>query len=98
MKSRKNHGVTIDSKIRCIQKKAENKKDLLHKYFSDDLLDEILAWKEERNRLIHAHVKQQLQHNEISELAENGSKLLKALKLRTGNYNKAVERRKSKEN
>lgn len=97
IKSRKGHGTTIDSKIRYIQKFAENKKDLLHKYFSDDLLDEILAWKEERNRLIHALVKQQLQHNEISELAENGNKLLKALKLRTGNYNKAIERRKSKE-
>ena len=96
VKSRKGRDVTIDSKINYIQKLAENRKDLLHKYFSDDLLEEIKAWKNERNRLIHALVKQELQHNEISDLAQSGNDLLKKMKLKTGNYNKAIERRKAK--
>ena len=96
VKSRKGRDVTIDSKINYIQKLAENRKDLLHKYFSDDLLEEIKAWKNERNRLIHALVKQELQHNEISDLAQSGNDLLKKMKLKTGNYNKAIDRRKAK--
>ena len=96
VKSRKGRDVTIDSKINYIQKLAENRKDLLHKYFSDDLLEEIKVWKNERNRLIHALVKQELQHNEISDLAQSGNDLLKKMKLKTGNYNKAIERRKAK--
>lgn len=96
VKSRKGRDVTIDSKINYIQKLAENKKDLLHKYFSDDLLEKIKAWKNERNRLIHALVKQELQYNEISDLAQSGNDLLKKMKLKTGNYNKAIDRRKAK--
>lgn len=93
--SRKGRGATIDSKIRYIQKRAENKKDLLHKYFADDLLDLILAWKEDRNRLIHALLKQQFAHNEISELAIRGNELVKTLRSRSGSYNCAAEKAKA---
>ena len=88
----------IDSKIKYIQKMAENKKDLSHKYFSDDVLSEILVWKDERNRLIHALLKQQLKHNEISDLAIKGNELLKVLKSKERNYNRDIERRKAKNN
>ena len=73
---RKGRNLTIDSKVRYIQKLAEQKKTLPNKYFSDDLLDRILAWKEDRNRLIHALLKQQLGHNEIRELAAQGKQLV----------------------
>lgn len=95
IKSRKGRGATIDSKIRYIQKRAENKKDLLHKYFAGDLLDLILAWKEDRNRLIHALLKQQFAHNEISELAIRGNELVKTLRSRSGSYNRAAEKAKA---
>ena len=39
VKHRKGGNITIDSKIRYIEKCAENKKDLLHKYFWDELLE-----------------------------------------------------------
>ena len=64
MKNRKGHSVSFESKVRYIKKLAENKKDPLNKYFSDDLLDQVLAWEEERNRLIHALLKQDFAHNE----------------------------------
>jgi len=96
IKSRKGREPNIDSKIRYIKKRAENKKDILHRYFSDDLLDNVLSWKEERNRLIHALLKQQLAHNEISKLAEQGNELVKALRTRSGNYIRSIERKKAK--
>lgn len=97
IKSRKGREINIGSKIKYLQKRAENKKDILHKYFSDDLLAHILDWKDERNRLIHALIKQQLAHNEVSDLAAHGNELVKALRTRAGNYNRAIERQKAKD-
>ena len=97
LRSRRGQRPTIDSKIRYIKKRAEEKKSLLNKYFSDDFLDQILTWKDERNRLIHALLKQQLEHNEISLLAAQGKQLVDELRKRAGNYNRAAERRRAKE-
>ena len=96
IKSRKGREPNIDSKIKYIQKRAENKKDVLHKYFSDELFARILSWKEERNRLIHALLKQRLAHNEVNDLAAQGNELVKTLRTRAGNYNRAIERQKAK--
>lgn len=95
IKSRHGHGYTIDSKVKYIKKLAENKKDILHKYFSDDLLDSILQWKEDRNRLIHALLKQNFAHNEIADLALRGKKLTDTLRNKSGNYNRAVAKAKA---
>ncbi len=96
LKSRKGREPNIDSKIKYIQKLAENRKDLLHRYYSDEMLSDILTWKEDRNRLIHALLKQQLEHNEISALAEQGKQLADELRKRSGNYNRAIDRQKAK--
>lgn len=95
MKKQKDRSPTINSKITYIQKRIESGDKLLKKYFSDDLLNRVLLWKEERNRLIHALLKQQLAHNEISELAAQGNELVKALRSRTGSYNRAAEKVKT---
>lgn len=95
IKSRKGREPTINSKVQYIQKRAENKKDLMHRYFSDDLLERVLAWKEERNRLIHALLKQQFEHNEIAVLATKGNELVKALRSKSGSYNRAIEKAKA---
>ncbi len=98
MKRRGKNGPTLNSKIIYIQRQMEsNRKDLLNRYFSDDLLDRILAWKEDRNRLIHALLKQQLGHNEVTELASEGKRLVDKLRNRAGNYNRAIDRRKAKD-
>ncbi len=96
LKSRKGREPSIDSKIRYIQKLAEQKESLPNKYFSDDLMSRILVWKEGRNRLIHALLKQQLEHNEIRLLAEQGKQIVDELRKRAGNYNRAIDRRKEK--
>ena len=96
IKSRKGHNATIDSKIRYIQKQAEQRKTLMNKYFSDDLLDLVLIWKEERNRMIHALMKQLLTTEELFELAEQGKMLTRQLTNRAENFSRAVERQKKK--
>lgn len=95
IKSRKGREPTINSKIQYIQKRVTSGNKLLAKYFSDDLLAQILVWKDERNRLIHALLKQQFEHNEISELAAKGNELVKSLRSRSGSYNRAIERQKA---
>ena len=94
LKSRKGREVNIDSKIKYIIKLAENQKDILHKYFSDDLFEQILTWKNQRNRLIHALLKQELAHNEVLVLAEKGNELVKTLKSRTSTYNRKIYKKK----
>lgn len=86
---------TITSKIRYIQKRASNRTHILNKYFSDDLLDNILVWKDQRNILIHALLQQQLAHNEVLELAEQGNELVRILRSRSGALNRAIEKQKN---
>ncbi len=93
LKKRGKNEPTLNSKIVYIQKQVEsNRKDLLHRYFSDDLLNQILVWKEDRNRLIHALLKQQLEHNEVTELAAEGKRLVDELRNRANKYNRAIDR------
>lgn len=96
MEKQKGRGPTINSKIKYIQSCARSDNKMLSKYFSDDFLEQVLAWKEERNRLIHALLKQQFDHNEISALASSGNTLVKTLKSRAGNFNRAADRQKEK--
>lgn len=92
IKSLKGRRPGFASKVKYIRKRADNRKDLLHKYFSDDLMDRILEWKEDRNRLIHALLKQELGHNEVSQLAEQGNELVKLLRNRSRSYNRAADK------
>ena len=91
-KTRKGRESTLHSKVIYIQKCAGNKKRLLERYFVDELLDNILSWKDERNRMIHALLKQELEHNEISGIAERGNELVKTLRNRSGSYNRAIDK------
>ena len=85
---------TLNSKMSYIQSKIESGDKLLAKYFPDNLLNGILIWKEERNRLIHALLMQQLAHNEVTGIAEQGNELVKILRSRSASYNRAVEKTK----
>jgi len=94
IKSRKGREPNMDTKIKYIIKKAENRTDYLHKYFSDNTLEQILKWKEERNRLIHALLKQKLNENEIRNLAIWGDTLTKVIRTKASSYNRYVERKR----
>ena len=92
LKHRKGHEPSLESKIGYIKKHAEEKKSLLHKYFADDLMERIITWKVQRNRLIHALLKQQFAHNELDNLAAQGDELVKELRSRSAKFNRAAEK------
>ena len=98
IKSRKGHGATLNSKINYIRKRADSGSKLLKKYFSDDLLEQILDWKEERNRLIHALLKQQFAPHEISTLAQRGNELSRMLRSKASSCNRAADRERAEQN
>lgn len=88
--------VSIDRKLKKIKKIAEEKASLANRYFSDNLIDDLLDWKEERNRMIHALMKQALTTEMLETLALQGRALARELCNRSTNYKRAVLRRKEK--
>ena len=96
LKPRGNRPPSIDAKLRKIKTIAREKKSLPNKYFQDEFIDQIVGWKEERNRMIHALLGQVLTTEELVSLAEEGKKLARELSNKAGNYKRAVERRDKK--
>ena len=82
----------LDSKIKEILKCRSNRKDLMYRYFSDDLLDTILVWKEERNRMVHALLKQTLTSEDLLDLALQGKSHARLFSNRVTAYRRALER------
>ena len=91
-KSRRGRSATLDSKIRCIQKMAEEKRSPCHRYLADGTLQRILEWKEDRNRMIHALLKQTLADGELAALAQTGKELACALRTKTNSLNRAIKK------
>lgn len=83
---------TINKKLNRIAELVRNKKSLIRKYISDELIEEIKGWKEERNRLIHALMKQSLTSEELEQLATQGQQIVKTLCSKTTSYKRALER------
>ncbi len=81
--------VSLDRKLRKIVKIAEQNRSLPSRYFSGDLIEQISAWKEERNRLIHALMKQSLTTEELQTLAQTGQALVCELRDRATKYKRA---------
>lgn len=91
MKSDRQPG--IEKKLNKIKTISREKGSLPNRYFQDEFIDRIIAWKEERNRMIHALLKQQLTTEELAFLAEEGKTLARELSNKAGNYKRAVERK-----
>ena len=73
-------------------------KVLLRKYLSDELIESIYLWKDERNKIIHALLNQNLETESLSELAQQGRDIVKALNSKVSSYNRALEKLNIKEN
>lgn len=87
--------VSIDKKLGKISKIAEQKKTLPNRYFSDSLIDDIVAWKGERNSLIHALLKKELTTEGLEKVAVEGYELARKLCNKANNYKRAIERKKT---
>ena len=88
-----NDYVSIDRKIKKIIKLAENRKGIARRYFGDGIMESVQVWKEHRNSLIHALMKQHLTTEELQNVAENGYELVKRVSNKSNNYKKMLERR-----
>ena len=88
-----NGHITINRKLNKIKSIAQEKKSLANKYFTDELIDQISIWKDKRNSMIHAMMKQSFSTVELQELADEGLYLVKTLNRLSTNYKRAVERK-----
>lgn len=88
---------SLDFKRKKIAKLAEEKKSLIRKYFSAELTDSIEVWKNERNRVIHALMKQSLHTGDLKTIALQGETLTKLLCNKSTQYTRALERLAEKE-
>lgn len=93
LKKRGKYQETLDSKVKYIQGFAAEKKSLLNRYFGDILLEDILLWKEDRNKMVHALLNQVLSTTDLEHLAETGSVYCKSLRNKVTNYKRALNRR-----
>jgi len=88
--------VTLERKRNKVANMAEEKKSLAHKYFPAELTDGIEIWKNNRNRIIHALMKQNLHTEDLQALAEEGQELVRTLCGKTTLYNRALSRQAEK--
>ena len=88
--------VSIDTKTKNVAKLAEEKRTPAHRCFPPDLTDRILVWKEKRNRLIHAIIKQSINIDDILQVAKEGKLLAKQLCSKATAHHRSIEREKAK--
>jgi hypothetical protein len=88
---------SLDFKRKRIAKLAEERKNPIRKYFPQELTDSIEVWKNERNRVIHALMKQSLHTEDLRDIAVRGESLIKLISNKTTQYNRALERLTEKE-
>ena len=72
------HG-TLARKLNKVRELQRRKGSLENRYLSVELLDSIDAWKDERNALIHALLKQNISTQELSDTATVGNDIIKQL-------------------
>ena len=87
---------TIQAKLRRVSELRRAKKSLLNRSLSEELLQEIYQWKDERNRLIHALMKQDLHTEDLQKISLEGQQIVKQLNSKATNYRKALERQAAK--
>lgn len=83
---------TINGKLKRIEELVRTKNEPMRRYISVALVEEIGYWKEERNRLIHALMKQNLTGEELLQIVAQGQQLVKTLCSKTTSYKRALER------
>lgn len=85
---------TLCRKLNRIADIARGKRSLLRKYITVETIDGIRQWKDERNRLIHALMKQDIATQELEEIAADGQRYAKLLCSKATSYRRALERDK----
>ena len=93
IKSKEGQFVSLDRKLNKILDIARAKNSLAKKYIESSLIEEIRAWKDERNGMIHALMKKSLTTQDILILAEKGLDLSRRFTDIATKYRRAVDRK-----
>lgn len=83
---------SLNKKLNRIKEMQREKTGLMKKHFPDELINDVCEWKEERNRLIHALMKQLLHTEDLESVALRGEKIAKAVSNKTKIYNNALSK------
>lgn len=86
----------LNKKLNKLSEMQRNKKSLVRRYFSEELIGQIHDWKNERNPMTHALLNLKLHTEDLAELAQQGEKLVKTVSIKTSLYNKALARQQEK--
>ncbi len=87
---------TLHRKLSKIGELVRNKKSLLRKYITEEMVATIVEWKDKRNTFIHSLMKQHLSSAELEELATQGQLLVKTLCSKSTSYKRALEQHNNK--
>ncbi len=82
----------LSRKLHRIEELARQKKSLPNKYFSTEQLQQMKDWKEKRNSLIHALMKNTQNQEELKQIAEEGYTLCRMLSSKVTSFKRALER------
>lgn len=87
---------TIVRKLRRIEALTQSNATA-KRYFSQDLIDRLLTWKDKRNAFIHALMKQTFTGEELEGIVQEGLALTKTLCSKSTSYKRTLEREAAKE-
>ena len=85
---------TIVRKLRRIEAVIQSNA-IAKRYFSQELIERLFAWKNKRNAFIHALMKQTFTEEELECIVQEGLMLTKTLCSKSTSYKRALERQKS---
>ena len=83
---------TLNKKLNRVSELQRNKTGLLRKYISEELIEEIHEWKNNRNPIVHALLKLNLSTEDLKCIAEKGQSIVKTLCSKVTSYNRALEK------
>ena len=86
----------LNKKLNKLSEMQRNKKGLVRRYFSEELIGQIHDWKNERNPMTHALLNLKLHTEDLANIAQRGEKLVKAVSNKTSLYNKALAKQQEK--
>jgi KaiC/GvpD/RAD55 family RecA-like ATPase len=86
---------TLAKKLNRISELHRNKSGLVKKYIPEDVIGGIREWKNERNRLIHALLKQELHTEDLEKIALDGQTLANGLSNKINSLKRAIAKQQS---
>ena len=87
----------LNKKLNKLSEMQRRKDGLVRRYFSDELIEEIHSWKNERNPMTHALLNLKLHTGDLENIAVRGEALVKKVNSRTALYNRALEKQIAKQ-